>query len=175
MATPAMAFAQIANECEAEGLSPKNADRVAQELAKAFNVKPDEVGIMRVDKAHLVFVYPTKLHNVGSIPMNTTGSVAAACATSKRAQILNNFAQAKHVSIFESVDLTGKQKGMGEHGEAHAIQKLLCVPVLAPAGAVGVIEICRKGKSAPDSGADFMPLDMQKLVTIAGTLVKCFK
>ena len=50
MATPAAAFAQIATDCEAEGLSPKNGERIGQEIAKAFNVQPDEVGILRVDK-----------------------------------------------------------------------------------------------------------------------------
>ena len=34
MATPVMAFATIANECEAEGLSAKNGERIGQELAK---------------------------------------------------------------------------------------------------------------------------------------------
>ena len=90
MATPAAAFAQIATDCEAEGLTPKNGEKIGAEIAKAFSVQPDEVGIMRVDKANLVFVYPSKLHNVGSIPLNTTGSVAARCAQSKRAEILNN-------------------------------------------------------------------------------------
>src|SRR3954466_14491133 len=91
-----------------------------------------------------------------------------------RAEILNNFAQAKHTSIFESVDLGGKPKSIGEKSEPHVIQKLMCVPVMGPAGAVGVIEVCRKGTSAPASGADFMPADMQRLVMIAGSLLKCF-
>ena len=49
MATPVMAFAQIATECEADGLTPKNGERIANELAKVFNVKPMEVGVLRVD------------------------------------------------------------------------------------------------------------------------------
>ena len=174
MATPAAAFAQIATDCEAEGLSPKNGERIGQEIAKAFNVQPDEVGILRVDKANLVFVYPSKLHNVGSIPLNTTGSVAARCTQTKRAEILNNFAQAKHTSIFESVDLTGKHHVVGEKTEHNLIQKLMSVPVIGPNGVLGVIEVCRKGTSAPTAGADFMPADMQKLVMIAGSLLKCF-
>src|SRR5256885_6085445 len=174
MATPAAAFAQIATDCEAEGLTPKNGEKIGLEIAKAFNVQPDEVGIMRVNKANLVFVYPAKLHNVGAIPLNTTGSVAARCAQSKRAEILNNFAQAKHTSIFESVDLKGKQHAIGEKAEHPLIQKLVSVPVVGPAGVLGVIEVCRKGVSAPTAGPDFMPADMQKLVMIAGSLLKCF-
>jgi hypothetical protein len=174
MATPAAAFAQIATDCEAEGLTPKNGEKIGQEIAKAFNVQPDEVGIMRVDKANLTFVYPARLHNVGSIPLNTTGSVAARCAQTKRAEILNNFAQAKHTSIFESVDLTGKKHAIGEKTEHHVIQKLVSVPVVGPAGVLGVIEVCRKGTSSPAAGPDFTPADMQKLVVIAGSLLKCF-
>jgi hypothetical protein len=174
MATPAAAFAQIATDCEAEGLTPRNGEKIGLEIARVFNVQPDEVGILRIDKANLVFVYPSKLHNVGSIPLNTTGSVAARCTQTKRAEILNNFAQAKHTSIFESVDLTGKHHAVGEKAEHHIIQKLMSVPVLGPNGVLGVIEVCRKGVSSPAAGADFMPADMQKLVMIAGSLLKCF-
>ena len=174
MATPAAAFAQIATDCEAEGLTPKNGEKIGLEIAKAFNLQPDEVGILRLEKANLVFVYPAKLHNVGSIPLNTTGSVAARCAQSKRAEILNNFAQAKHTSIFESVDLKGKQHAIGEKTEHPVIQKLVSVPVVGPAGVLGVIEVCRKGISPPAAGPDFTPTDMQKLAMIAGSLLKCF-
>jgi len=175
MATPAAAFAQFATACEAEGLTPKNGEKIGQEIAKAFNLQPDEVGILRVEKQNLVFVYPAKLHNVGSIPLNTTGSVAARCAQTKRAEVLNNFAQAKHTSIFESVDLKAKQQhAIGEKVEHPVIQKLVSVPVVGPAGTVGVIEVCRKGISPPAAGPDFTPADMQKLVMIAGSLLKCF-
>ena len=96
MATPVVAFAQLATECEKEGLSHKNAERIGQELAKQFNVHPDEVGILKLEKQSLIFVYPAKLHMVGTIPLNTAGSVAARTATSKRAEVINAFAQAKH-------------------------------------------------------------------------------
>jgi hypothetical protein len=39
MATPALPFAQLATECEAEGLSPKNAEKIGHELARIFGVK----------------------------------------------------------------------------------------------------------------------------------------
>jgi len=179
MATPILAFAQIATECEAEGLSPKNGERIAGELAKTFGVQPDEVGVLRVEKSSLVFVYPAKLHNVGSIPLNTANSVAARTATSKRAEIINNFAQAKHASVFEAVELGQAHKHLpGEkpsEKQQHVIQKLMSVPVMGTAGAVGVVQICRKGTSAPAAGLDFTPADLQKLVSLAGALAKCFK
>src|SRR5512141_831996 len=106
MATPALAFAQLANDFEAEGLTPKNAERLGQELAKVFSVKEDEVGILRIEKQNLVFCYPAKLHNVGSIPLNTSTSVAVRTANSRRAEVINNFAQIKHTSVFEAVELS---------------------------------------------------------------------
>lgn len=180
MATPALPFAQLATECEAEGLSPQNAEKIGHQLAKTFGVKEDEVGILRIEKQHLVFCYPVKLHNVGSIPLNTSTSVAVRTANSRRAEVINNFAQAKHTSVFEAVELSSHKSAPGGEGERsdyhlHVIQKLMSVPVLGPAGAIGVIQVSRKGASAPAAGADFMPTDLQKLVACAAALVKCFK
>jgi hypothetical protein len=179
MATPVLAFAQLANECEADGLSPDNAERIGHELAKVFAVRPDEVAILKLERSNLHFAHPAKLQQVGSIPLNNSTSVAARTATTKRAEVMNNFAQMKHASVFESVELGApKQHTIGTpkvHKQAQIIQKLMSVPVMGPAGVLGVIQICRKGKSAPESGADFGPLDLQKLVQLANTLSKCFK
>jgi len=175
MATPVLAFSQLATEFEAEGMNPHNAERIAGELAKTFSVHADEVAIMKLEKTLLVFMYPAKLHQVGSIPLNTGSSVAARTASTKRAEAINNFAQTKHASVFESVEL-GKKPEPGAHKEEkHIIQKLMTAPVVSPTGVLGVIQVCRKGTSAPAAGSDFGPPDLQKLVAIANTLVKCFK
>lgn len=178
MATPVLAFATIANECEAEGLSPKNGERIGQELAKIFSVHPEEVAILRVAGQNLSFVYPARLSYVGSIPLNTANSVAARSANTKRAEVINNFAQTKHASVFEAVDLGDKPKvpaGAKMEKHMHVIQKLMSVPVVGATGVVGVIQVSRKGESAPAAGPDFAPADLQKLVGIAGALAKCFK
>src|SRR5438876_530391 len=121
MATPVLAIAQLANEVEPEGLTPKNAERVGNEIAKLFNVQTHEVGILRVEKTNLTFVYPVKLHNVGSIPLNTTGSVAARTASARRAEVINNFAQTKHTSIFEAVELDHKPKQISMEKHEHGV------------------------------------------------------
>ncbi len=179
MATPALAFAQLANEFEAEGLTPKNAERIGQELAKLFSVKEDEVGILRIEKQNLIFCYPAKLHNIGSIPLNTANSVAVRTSNSRRAEIINNFALTKHTSIFEAVQLDsgGHPLGLGEMSDRHlrVIQKLMSAPVLGPSGTLGVIQISRKGTAAPSAGPDFTAADLQKLVAAAAALAKCFK
>ena len=178
MATAAMPLAQIANECENEGLTLANAERIGRELAKAFGVREDEIGILRLDKQNLVFCYPAKLHTVGSIPLNTSSSVAVRTANLKRAEIINNFAQIKHTSIFESVQLgSSGSQAVGESTErqANVIQKMMSVPVLGSARALGVIQVSRKGENAAAAGLDFMPTDLHKLVAAAAALAKCFK
>jgi hypothetical protein len=175
MATAALPFAQLANECETEGLTPKNSERIARELAKAFGVKEDEVGIMRIEKQNLMFCYPAKLHNVGSIPLNTSTSVAVRTSNSRRAEVLNNFAQIKHTSIFEAVQLGGSGGSEKPDRHLHVIQKLMSVPVVGTAGTLGVIQISRKGMTAPAAGPDFTPADLQKLVAAATALSKCFQ
>ncbi len=178
MATAAAAIAQLANECEREGLTVKNAERIGAELAKVFGVKEDEVGLLRLEKQNLVFAYPPKLHNIGSIPLNTSSSVAVRTANTKRAEVINNFAQIKHTSVFEAVELSGQKVPAGAEKadrHTHVIQKLMSAPVQGPAGILGVIQISRKGTSAPASGPDFTPGDLQKLVTVAAALTKCFK
>ncbi len=179
MATPTLSFAQLASECEPEGLSPKNAEKIGHELAKAFGVKEDEVGILRIEKQNLVFCYPAKLHNVGSIPLNTSSSVAVRTANTRRAEVINNFAQIKHTSVFEAVELSTHKPapvpGDKTDRHLHVIQKLMSAPVVGPAGTLGVIQVSRKGTSAPAAGSDFTPGDLQKLVACATALVKCFK
>ena len=138
--------------------------------------KNTEVGIMRVDKSNLMFVFPPKLHNVGSIPLNNSTSVAVRTANSRRAEVINNFAQAKHTSVFEAVELSQKSD-MAERPDyhLHVIQKLMSAPVVGASGAVGVIQVSKKGPSAPAVGPDFTPTDLQKLVACVAALVKCFK
>lgn len=177
MASPVLAFAQLANECEAEGMSNHNGEKIAAEIAKTFSVQGDEVSILKVERSQLSFVYPAKLQHVGSIPINQSGSVAGRTATTKRAEAINNFAQTKHATVFESVDLGGKKQAVAGQAkeEKHIIQKLMTVPVVSANGVVGVIQVCRKGISAPAAGADFTPADLQRLVQIANSIVKCFK
>jgi hypothetical protein len=52
---------------------------------------------------------------------------------------------------------------------------MMTAPVIADNQAVGVIQICRKGATAPAAGPDFIPAELQKLVAIASSLAKCFK
>jgi hypothetical protein len=178
--TPASAsfFAQLATECEPEGLIPANAERIGRELAFAFGVGEDEIGILRIEDRHLVFCYPARLHDVARIPLNTSTAVAARTANTRRAEIINNFALIKHTTLFETVPLTPhKASPQAENAERRPrlIQKLMSAPVIGPLGSLGVIQVSRKGESPASAGPDFAQADLQKLVACAADLAKCFK
>lgn len=174
MVTPASPLAQLALECEREGLTVANSEKIAAELARIFGVKPEEVGILRLEKDNLVFVYPAKLHNVGRIPLNSP-AVAVRTAHNKRPEIINNFSRTRHASFFEMVDLGSKPGEKKAGREEKIIQKLMSVPVIAADQVLGVIQICRKGATAEAAGADFTPAELQNLSATTTSLAKCFQ
>ncbi len=176
MSTFAPALAQLAIDCESEGLTVKNSQKIAVELARFFNVQQDEIGILRLEKESLLFVHPAQLHNVGRIPLNNSSALAVRTANSKRPEIVNNFARTRHASFFEMVDVgaKGKDPSKKPSKDEQIIQKIMSVPVISLNNVLGVIQVCRKGPNAPASGPDFAPADLQKLVTIATALARCF-
>ena len=145
--------------------------KIAQQLAKVFTVKQDEVAILQLSDngAILRFVYPFKLQKVGSIPMTTTNSLAVRTVRDKRPEMINNFPAQKHPTVFEAVtlDVTAQEK--------QPIQKIMSAPLLVEGKPIGVVQISRKGKSPTTVGADFTIRDLTALITTAGLLAKCFK
>jgi GAF domain-containing protein len=176
MATFTSALAQLATECETEGLTVQNSEKIAGELAKIFGVRQEEVGMLRLEKESLVFVHPAKLHNVGRIPLNSPGSVAVRTVHNKRPEIINNFVHTRHATFFEMVDLSNKygQQPKGKNKDEQIIQKLMSVPVTKENQVVGVIQVCRKGANPGAAGPDFTPADLQHLTAAAAALIKCF-
>jgi len=177
MATPAQPFAQLAKDCEAEGLTSANAEKIGLELAKAFNVRSDEVGILRLNGGDLVFSYPAKLQTVGRIPLNTKNSVAVRTVKTRRPEIMNHFANVKHTTIFEAVQLSDQriQSGESENSRSYIIQKLMSAPVVNGSDVKGVIQISRKGSTLQAAGADFTQADLQRLVACANAVAPCFR
>lgn len=177
MASSALPFAQLADQCQSEGLSPENAAKIAHELSRSFGVHDDEVALFKLERGQLRFIYPPSLTNVGMIPLSHATSLAARTANTKRPEIINNFSQTRHAGIFESVPVDSKTRSGGTKSEkvAIVIQKMMSVPVTGPAGVVGVIQISRKGTSPKAAGPDFHPRDLERLLSAAGALAKCFK
>jgi hypothetical protein len=180
MSTPATALITLSEKIGKEGLTPKNAAAFAAEIAKTFNVREHEVGILVRDKQFLRFLYPARLASAGAIPISaSTVAVAARVVNTKTPEAINNLAHTKHASVFEAIELQ-QASGPGRHPTpeakaAHMIQKMMTVPLLGPAGVLGIIEVSRKGKSAPEAGPDFSPSDLHKLVAIATSVAKNLK
>jgi hypothetical protein len=142
-------------------------DRVCAELAKVFGVKTDEVGLLKLEKGLLRFLFPPGLKTAGTIPLNGT-AVAARTAATKSTLLSNTFARVKHVRFFEDVK-PGVATGDGP--ERLPIQKLISAPVLDGDEVVlGVIQISRKGLDPAAAGPDFSSEDL-KLLEHAATVI----
>jgi hypothetical protein len=165
---------QIAKECETTGLTAETGRRMAMVLAKTFQVKEDEVGILRLEKDSLVFVYPERLHKVGRIPLKSPASLAAHTAHGRRAEINNDFSRARHSSFFETFDVAAPPEGKKRAREELIIQKIMSAPVIRMNAVAGVIQVCRKGPTIAKAGPDFTQADLQKLIAAATTLAACF-
>ncbi len=134
----------------------KSLSQVVLHVAKLFRVKEDEVAIMEIAPSGrtLRFVLPEKLRHVGSIPLSSNTALAARTARERRSDIVNNFSAAKHATVFEGVPL-------GRPGEP--IQKIMSAPIFRGDAVVGVAQVCRKGGSLADAGADFTSRDLSDL------------
>ncbi len=141
----------------AQPLAPEDLDSVSDTIAKLFSVKPDEVAILELQETSkaLKFVLPEKLRAVGSIPLTSSAALAARTARERRSDVVNNFAQSRHASVFEGVPL-GRGQGV-------CIQKLMSVPILRNGEVLGVVQISRKGETPSDCGPDFKPTDLKAL------------
>jgi len=127
---------------------------VAARIAKSVGVRADEVAILAVSNKfrRLNFLAPEALIKVGNIPLTSTSALAARTVREKRAEIDNQFAEARHARVFEGVKIGGES--------AEAIQKIISVPIQADGEVLGVIQISRKGPSVGMSGPDFTSEDI---------------
>ena len=173
MATSTLELSRVIDEAVkgGKGLSQEVLEKVVPQIAKTFQVKLDEVAVLELvrEGTILAFLYPFKLQKVGSIPMTSQASLAVRTAREKRPEMINNFTAQKHPTIFESVDLGLESK------EKNPIQKIMSAPLILEGKAVGVMQISRKGKTAPAAGPDFTIKDLTGLMTTAGILAKAFK
>ncbi len=171
-ATITAGLARLVEEAVKSGdaLSNEHVEKIAAELSRTFQVKPDEVSILilRHNGNTLSFLFPIRLQKVGSIPMTSQASLAVRTAREKRPEMINNFPAQKHPTIFEAVELNPDTKG-------NPIQKIMSAPLIADAKAIGVMQICRKGKTGPQAGPDFTIKDLTALMTAAGIIAKIFK
>jgi hypothetical protein len=139
---------------------------VAEKIARNLGVRNDEVGILAVSTRwrHLHFLVPEALKRVGFIPLSSNSALAARTARDSRPEIENNFAAARHATVFEGVKITGEA--------AEAIQKMISAPILLDGKVIGVIQVSRKGASPASAGPDFTADDLGKILAICKPLGK---
>jgi len=139
---------------------------VAEKIAKHLGVRNDEVAILAVSTRwrHLHFLVPEALKKVGFIPLSSNSALAARTARDSRPEIENNFAAAKHATVFEGVRVTGEA--------AEAIQKVISAPILLEGKVIGVIQVSRKGANGASAGPDFTADDLGKILALCKPLGK---
>jgi signal transduction protein with GAF and PtsI domain len=139
---------------------------VAEKIAKNLGVKKDEVAILAVSTRwrHLHFLVPESLKKVGFIPLSSNSALAARTARDSRPEIENNFAAAKHATVFEGVKVNGEA--------AEAIQKMISAPILLDGKVIGVLQVSRKGAHAASVGPDFTADDLGKILALCKPLGK---
>jgi len=139
---------------------------VAEKIAKIIGVRKDEVGILAVSTRwrHLYFLVPESLKKVGFIPLSSNTALAARTARESRPEIDNNFAAARHATVFEGAKISG------EPGEV--IYKIISAPILADGKVIGVIQVSRKGTSPVASGPDFTADELGKILALCKPLGK---
>ena len=81
-------------------------------------------------------------------------SIAVGVLQMQQGEAMNNVPMVKHVAFFESVKLRDR---------VLPIQKMITVPILLGAEAVGVAQISRKGETPAEAGADFLPADVRRV------------
>jgi hypothetical protein len=139
---------------------------VAEKIAKNLGVRNDEVAILAVSTRwrHLYFLVPEALKKVGFIPLSSNSALAARTARDSRPEIENNFATARHATVFEGVKITAEA--------AEAIQKMISAPILLNGKVIGVIQVSRKGASPANAGLDFSADDLGKILAFCKPLGK---
>ena len=143
--------------------------KLANILAKPFNVKTDEVAVFKLVPKYksLKFVIPEKLTPVGTIPLTSTTALAARTARERRGELANNFGTSRHANVFEAVPLGRAPSEM--------IQKIMSAPILDGKAIHGVVQICRKAATLAETGPDFTQKDLRKLISLSPALDRFLK
>ena len=166
-----LVVAKLVDEMRKAGTLPTEQDlnRLAAQISSGFKAKKEEVAILRLypDSRVLSFLFPIRLAVIGAIPLTTAHSLAAKTIRDKRGEIVNNFPNYKHPTVFEAVDLSDEEKAV-------PIQKIMSSPMILEGNVVGVIQISRKARPGDPVGPDFTPADLAQLATVGSVLGKYF-
>jgi GAF domain-containing protein len=154
-------FEELQELLDIEPSSPAGA---CEAIARIFEVRLTEVGLLAVDGEFLKFLFPVELQAAGVIPLSSS-AVAARSAAQKQAVLFNRFPHVPHHTVFEQIKLSDS-KPLSELPDP--IQKLMSAPLIAEDGnVIGVVQVCRKGMTPGIAGADFTGADLRLLEAVA--------
>jgi len=158
----------VIEETLARTQSPEQA---CAEISKIFQVGTTEVALMRIEGDALNFLFPKELRAAGTIPLSSTKAVAARTAHTRKVELFNNFVIVQHANVFETIKLTSL--GQSSAPGASTIQKLISAPIIdSRHKALGVLQVCHKGMTPDESGADFTLNDLYNVEIVARSLAK---
>lgn len=142
--------------------------RAVELISKTFGVSDHEVAILGItsDGLFLRFLTPNTLRVVGQIPLSSGSALAVRTLRDMKPEIVNHFYVVPHASVFEGVPVSETERG-------DPIQKIMSSPVMSADKAVGVVQVCRKGKTTTDAGPDFTPVQLRTLKTMSDALAPC--
>lgn len=149
---------EIANrEEEPEEIFSSIIQEIATFYIEAFNLQDTEVAIFlsNEEKSILSFAYPEHLVNAGMIPVSSSDAIVSMIFRTQRSFIDNNFAQQKHLSIFEQIKAPGKT--------SLPIWKLMGTLITLIDDNIGVIELSRRAPTFAEAGRDFTDEDVDFL------------
>jgi len=171
-------FCKVLDE-KLAGATPDEVLRLsALALQQAFKVEEDEIVFLSLDPEtnSLYFIWPIRMSNAGSIPMSTHGSFVTGTVREQRPQIHNRFTSAQHASIFEQFKLGNpkdkKDKKDKKDNRPKTIQKIMSVPLIEGENSVGAVQVCRKGETDDQAGADFTKTELEALTEIAKVIAR---
>jgi GAF domain-containing protein len=145
-------------------IDPPSPAGVCEAIARIFEVRLTEVGLLVIEGEFLKFLFPAELQSAGVIPL-TSSAVAARSAAQKQAVLFNRFPHVPHHTVFEQIKLSDS-KPLVELPDP--IQKLMSAAMIAEDGnVIGVLQVCRKGMTPGIAGADFTGADLRLLEAVA--------
>lgn len=142
-------------------------ETAAGEIATFFGVQTHEVAYFQLDAngRNATFRWPPQSGLTLDVPIKSHGS-SLLCTTAReeRGFINNAFATTPHLHMFEHA--------LAEREQRVPIQKIISAPIVKDGTVRGIVQVCRKGKSVADAGADFSETDLRNLEQINTVLAR---
>lgn len=142
-------------------------ERIVMAISQVYRVTPEEVALFLYDSRMemISFLWPVRLRNAGTLPLNAHNSLVARTVRETRATLDNSFHTTPHASIFERFRLAPDSPPLPIH-------KIMSVPLSHNGEIKGVIQVSRKGQNGNSAGDDFTPGQLAALTRMAEVVAR---